>query len=311
MIDPLVATIGVGFLCAVVAGPAVTYGVHLLPHSWRRTTQWLVVAGALVVAIAAELWPGTRPEIGFVYVLAALPGFLAYLAFRTITAAALVSLAPLYFAIGLMTRDWPTYAPALALDRAIPVQPGWALVYGSLYVFIVPLPLFVVRQAELFRRAMRAYLAVMLVSYAGFLLYPTVAPRPLAVPGDGFAAWSLRLTYSIDPPHGCFPSLHVAYSFVSALTCFRVHRGVGLGALLWATLTGVSTLFTKQHYVVDVIAGMLAAYAAYLIFLRGYPREAVADNDRHRAPVRALAVMAIFATIVAGFWIAHRLQLLD
>jgi membrane-associated phospholipid phosphatase len=244
----------------------------------------------------------------FVYVLAALPGLVAFLAFRTLAASALVSLAPLYFVIGELTRGRPAYTPDVALDAAVPLQPAWMLVYGSLYVFIWILPVLVVRQRELFRRAMQAYLTVMLLSYVGFLLYPTLAPRPDDVPGDGFAAWSLRLAYSLDPPHGCFPSLHVAYAFVSALTCARVHRGVGACAGIWAALIGVSTLYTKQHYVVDALAGALAAYVAYVLFLRGYPREAVPEHDRRRAPVRALAVAGIFGIAVAGFWVAYRYQ---
>jgi len=93
---------------------------------------------------------------------------------------------------------------------------------------------------------------------------------------------------------------------VSALTSYRVHRGVGLAALLWATLIGASTLFTKQHYVVDVIAGALMAFAAYALFLRGYPREAVAPIDRRRAPLRALGFVGIFASVVAFVWVLYR-----
>jgi len=249
-----------------------------------------------------------RSPVGgvFVYLLAALPGLVAFLAWRTLLASTLVSLAPLYFVIGELTRGWPTYAPDVALDRALSLQPTWMLVYGSLYVFVVVLPLLVVRQQELFRRAMQAYLMVMIVSYVGFLLYPTAAPRPAQVLGDGFSAWSLRLAYSLDPPHGCFPSLHVAYSFVSALTCYRVHRGVGAVAVLWAALIGVSTLYTKQHYIADILAGIFVAYVAYVLFLRRYPREAVAESDRRRAPFRALGVIGIFGIIVAGFWVAYQ-----
>jgi membrane-associated phospholipid phosphatase len=154
---------------------------------------------------------------------------------------------------------------------------------------------------------MQAYLMVMIVSYVGFLVYPTVAPRPAQVFGDGFSAWTLRLAYSLDPPHGCFPSLHVAYSFVSAFTCYRVNRGVGVAAAVWATLIGISTVYTKQHYVVDVIAGALVAYVADVLFLRTYPRDAVAENDRRRAPFRALAVIGIFGIAVAGVWLAYRI----
>ena len=227
MPDALVVAVGIGLVGSVVAGPAVAYGLQLLPQRWRRTAEWLLIAGAVVVAVLADLLPRSWGGGVFVYVLAALPGLVAFLAWRTLLASTFVSLAPLYFVIADLTRGRPTYTPEIALDRALSLQPAWMLVYGSLYVFILLLPVLVVRQQELFRRGLQAYLMVMLVAYVGFLLYPTAAPRPAEVLGDGFAAWSLRLAYSLDPPYNCFPSLHVAYSFVSALTCYRVHRGVG------------------------------------------------------------------------------------
>jgi membrane-associated phospholipid phosphatase len=147
----------------------------------------------------------------------------------------------------------------------------------------------------------------LILAYIGFALYPTAAPRPEVVSGDGFAAWTLRLAYAVDPPYNCFPSLHVAYAFVSALTCYRVHRGVGMVAALWAALTGISTLYTKQHYVVDVIAGAASAYAAYLLYLRSYPREVVPENDRRLAPYRALSAVGLCGVMIAGFWVAYRM----
>jgi membrane-associated phospholipid phosphatase len=310
VVDPLLAAVGIGLVGSVLAGPAVAYGLQLLPQQWRRTTEWLLIAGAVVVAVLADLFTeGPGAGGAFVYVLAALPGLIAFLAWRTLLASTFVSLAPLYFVIAAFTRGRATHAPEVALDRAVSLQPAWMLVYGSLYVVVVLLPVLVVRQRELFRRGLQAYLTVMLVAYAGFLFYPTAAPRPAEVFGLGFAAWSLGLAYSIDPPYNCFPSLHVAYSFVSALTCYRVHRGVGAAATLWAALVGVSTLYTKQHYVADVIAGALAACVAYVLFLRGFPRDAVADGDRRRAPFRAFSAIGIFAVMVACFWVAYRVQM--
>jgi membrane-associated phospholipid phosphatase len=306
--DPFAVAVTIGLLGAIVAGPAVAYGIELVPQRRRKTAEWLLILCALAAAVLLANAPVIGPSgFAYVYALAALPGLVAYLAFRTLLASALVSLAPLYFVIGELTRNWPAYAPAIAWDRAVSLQPAWMLVYGSLYVFVVIMPLLVVREPGLLRRAMQAYLSVMVVSYVGFLLWPTAAPRPADVPGEGFSAWSLRLAYSIDPPHGCFPSLHVAYSCVAALACYRVHRGVGVVAGLWAALIGVSTLFTKQHYIVDVIAGALAAYGAYLLFLRGHRREAIPDNDRRRAPLRAFAALGVFAVMVAGFWMAYRM----
>jgi membrane-associated phospholipid phosphatase len=307
MFDPLLG-VAIGLIGAVIAGPVVAYGLESLPERWRRTAAWALIVGAVTVAVGADLVADGPVDGAIVYVIAVLPGLIAYLAFRTLVLSALISLAPLYLVITSLTRGWPTYRPEVAVDRAVPLQPGWMLVYGSLYVFIGILPLMVVRQRELFRRAMQAYLTVMLVAYAGFLTYPTAAPRPDAVPGEGFGAWSLRLAYDIDPPHGCFPSLHVAYAFVSALAAYRVHAGVGTVAAVWAALIGVSTLFTKQHYLVDVIAGMAAALVAYAVFLRTYPRELVPERDRLRAPARALIVAALWAGAVGLFWLVYLLR---
>lgn len=308
MPDPHVAAVAIGLLGSVVAAPAVAYGLQFLPPQWRRTGHLLLINGAIVVALVVELMSDGPVGAVFVGVLAALPGLIAFLIWRTLLASTLVSLAPLYFAIGELTRGRSIHAPEIALDRLWPLEPEWMIVYGSLYVFIVVLPLMVVRQPALRRRAMQAFLMVMVVSYVGFLLYPTAAPRPAHVVGDGFSAWSLRHTYLVDPLYNCFPSLHVAYAFVSALTCFRVHRGVGAAAGLWAALIGISTLYTKQHYVVDVIAGTLTAYIAYVLFVRSYPREAVSESDRRQAPFRALAVIGIFGILLAGIWVSYRFQ---
>lgn len=218
---------------------------------------------------------------------------------------ALAALVPMYMAIAVWTPGRTLFMPELAFDRAVPLQPAWAPVYASQWVFSF-LPVFVVRGVELRRRVVLAYLTVVITAYAGFLLYPTVAPRPADVPGDGIFAHSLRSVYDLDPPYNCFPSLHVAYSFLAALTSYRVHRGLGLAALLWAVLIGISTLYTKQHYVVDVIAGVLMAYSASAVFLRGFPRAQLSHEDQRLAPMRALAVPGIFAIVVACFWFAYR-----
>jgi len=217
-------------------------------------------------------------------------------------------LVPFYIVIPELTSGRAVHVPALALDRIVPLQPTWALVYGSLYLFLILLPVFVVRQEEQIRRTFLAYLMVWIVAYVCFLVYPTMAPRPAKVIGEGFAVWGLRFLYSADPPYNCFPSLHVAHSFVSALTCYRVHRGVGIAAALCASFVGVSTLYTKQHYIADVITGIFLACAAYLVFLRSYPREAVPELDRRLAPVLALGFIGIHGLMVACFWVAYRMS---
>jgi membrane-associated phospholipid phosphatase len=217
----------------------------------------------------------------------------------------LVGMVPFYIFIAGPALGRTQHAPAIALDGAIPLVPTWSLIYGALYAFLIALPVFVVREEELLRRVVWAYLAVWITAYICFLVYPTVAPRPEAVADTGFGAWGLRLLYGMDPPYNCFPSLHVAHSFVSALACFRVHRGVGIAAMVSASLVGLSTLFTKQHYVLDVIAGVLMAVVAYTILVRS--RAQVPELDRQVAPVFAWVILGSAGLGLTGCWIAYRL----
>jgi membrane-associated phospholipid phosphatase len=214
----------------------------------------------------------------------------------------LVSLVPLYIFIALWIHDRALHLPQLSFDRRIPLQPAWALLYGALYLFLILLPVLLVRHDELIRNAVRAYLFIWITAYAVFIFYPTAAPRPVSVLGEGFSYWGLRFLYSADPPYNCFPSLHVAHSFVSAIVCYRVHRKVGLFTLACALLVGISTLFTKQHYIVDVIAGILLACIAAFIFLRS----PVPVEEEHRAaPALAMGTLLAISFGVGCFWIFY------
>jgi membrane-associated phospholipid phosphatase len=217
----------------------------------------------------------------------------------------LVALVPFYIFIPFLLPRETRYVPALALDRAIPLIPMWALVYGALYVFLILLPIFIVRQDEPIRRTVYAYLLIWLTAYVFFAFYPTAAPRPPIVIGEGFAVWGLRALYSSDPPYNCFPSLHVAHSFVSALACARVHRTLGVVATVCATLVALSTLFTKQHYILDVIAGVLLAFAAWAIFLRKTPQEPIPAFDRRVAPALALCIAGLVLLGLTGYLLTY------
>lgn len=224
----------------------------------------------------------------------------------TISMVALALIVPLYLFIGW---EWvpgrTVYVPAVWLDDALPVEPAWSVVYLSLFLAAL-LPVFVVHQQELVRRTVNAFLATWLVAYVFFVAYPTIGPRPSGIViGDGFSEWLLRSIYASDVRYNCFPSLHVAQCFLAAFACDRIHRGVGAAAGLWAALVGIATLYTKQHYVLDVIAGTLLACIAYRVFLRGYPREATPELERRLAPHLALGAVAAYGLLVGIMWVAY------
>lgn len=224
-----------------------------------------------------------------------------------VPAVALMVLVPCYLVIPAMTSGRTLHLPELALDRVVPVQPAWAVIYLSYFIFPL-LTVIVVRQEELIRRTFLAWLAVWITGYACFLVYPTILPRPSGELGPGFFAWFLQGVWDADAPRNCCPSLHVASPFVAALAIWRVHRGTGLAVGTWAGLIALSTLFTKQHYVADVVSGILLAGGAGAVFLHNCPREPLAENDRRAIPVLVLGVIGAYALVVAGLWVAYLMR---
>lgn len=222
----------------------------------------------------------------------------------TVPMVALFAIIPFYLFTGAALHGRELHIPAVDLDYWLPLVPAWSFVYWSLFLAAL-LPVFVVHQQDLVRRTILAFLFAWLAAYAVFLVYPTVSMRPARWPGDGFSDWGMRLILATDVRYNCFPSLHVAQCFLAAFACQRVHRGVGAAAVAWASLVAVSTLLTKQHYVLDVVAGVALAYAGYLIFLRGFPRNATPERERRYAPVLALLAVAVYATFVAAWAILY------
>jgi membrane-associated phospholipid phosphatase len=222
----------------------------------------------------------------------------------TVPMVALFAIIPSYLVIGAWVSGGPVHVPELALDRALSLSAPWSIVYGSLFCAAI-LPVFVVHQQELIRRTILAFISIWLFADICFLVYPTVGPRNPKVVGDDFFVWALRVIYDSDHRYNCLPSLHVAQCFLAAFVCYRVHRGVGAVAGVWASLVGLSTLYTKQHYVLDVVTGALLAYVAYLAFLRSYPREAVSEADRRLAPVLAVGAFGLYGIFVIIFWLLY------
>ena len=66
-------------------------------------------------------------------------------------------------------------------------------------------------------------------------------------------------------------------------------------------------MFTKQHYVADVITGTLLACAAYAVFQRNCPIEPLSEFERRAAPALLLGVIGIYGLVIAGLWVAYRM----
>ncbi|MEI6291179.1 MAG: phosphatase PAP2 family protein [Chloroflexota bacterium] len=148
-------------------------------------------------------------------------------------------------------------------DRAIPYIPLFALVYFSTYIFVIQ-PFFVISNPRQFNVMVISFAVISLLYSTFHAIVPSKVERIENVKQDGISGRMLDVFQGICQPYGNFPSLHVGLSVPVVMANYLVFglKG-GLIALFCAILIAVSTLFTKQHYIMDVLAGFMGGLLIY------------------------------------------------
>lgn len=167
----------------------------------------------------------------------------------------------------------PQLLPLSRLDLAIPLVPWTVFIYTSEYVFF--LLSYILLSNDLNRnRYLWTFIAICICSMFIFGLFPTTFPRDLyPIPKDTapfVAKYFANLRLSDDPSNS-FPSQHVCCCYLTAFAFLprSEARWKLYAALFWATAVAVSTLTTKQHYLIDVIAGLtMAGIASYFFYVK-------------------------------------------
>lgn len=154
----------------------------------------------------------------------------------------------------------------LPLDNLLPFIPAFSLAYVAMY-FMGFLPFFTVRNTSYLRKVALGYIILGGISFLIFALFPVKMIRPDFAAEHGFELL-VSIIYHIDLPYNTFPSLHVIQVFFAALVVRKVNKRAGNYAFLLAVPISLSTLLIKQHYVLDLAAGLLIAVVGYLVFAR-------------------------------------------
>jgi membrane-associated phospholipid phosphatase len=96
-----------------------------------------------------------------------------------------------------------------------------------------------------------------------YILFPTYVVHP-DIGGNDILSKLLLLLISLGGDHDALPSAHV---YLSVLLALFYGKWYPRYRWLWACIVIIiafSTLFTRQHYVADVIAGITTAWLGYL-----------------------------------------------
>jgi membrane-associated phospholipid phosphatase len=163
-----------------------------------------------------------------------------------------------------------TTMPLTTIDHAIAFRPESLALYFSLWVYVSLGPGLIGDRRELFSYGLAAA-GLGAVGLAIFVVWPT------AVPGFDID-WSQHrgfgFLHTVDATGNACPSLHVAFAVFTAAWIDRALRLLGAGRVArginWVWCAGIlySTVATRQHVALDVIAGAVLGATAAVLHLR-------------------------------------------
>ncbi|MDB4866761.1 MAG: phosphatase family protein [Cohnella sp.] len=166
--------------------------------------------------------------------------------------------------------DQDVYSLLTAYDQAIPFIKYFALPYvvWILYIYVCLLYFFK-KDLSVYYRALLTYIVCTLTCYAIYSVFQTTVPRP-DLTGDDPFTWLVNYIYDRDQPFNCFPSIHCFSSYMMMrlvwTSSFRNKWNVTLITGM-STLIILSTLFMKQHVILDALAGILLVETSMAIML--------------------------------------------
>lgn len=155
-------------------------------------------------------------------------------------------------------------------DRLIPFCEWFIFAYISWYVTMpAALIVLMLRDREAFLKLCFMMFGGMTIALFVYLIAPNGINLRVPVNGSNIACTLCRILQSADTPTNVCPSIHVSSSVAIDLAIRRSellknNGAVKAGSIAVCVLICVSTLFVKQHSIVDVIAGAALTVILYI-----------------------------------------------
>jgi len=173
----------------------------------------------------------------------------------------MLSIPMLNIIYGLLNNtDRGVYSMVTDLDLHTPFLKIFVIPYIIWYFFIFgTLVFFCFKDKKLYYRTLTAVNLGLLACYGIYFIFQTHVPRPELV-GHDFLTKLVALVYSNDQPYNAFPSIHVLMSFlmIKGINKYQGKNYLNMSIVyLNVILIILSTLFIKQHVILDVFAAIV------------------------------------------------------
>ncbi len=161
-----------------------------------------------------------------------------------------------------------------AMDDWIPFCEFFVVPYVLWYGYIVLTLLhMLLYNIELFRRLSKYIIITQMTAIVIYIFLPSRQDlRPLDFPRENACTQLISLLYAVDTNTGVCPSMHVAISIALASAWIK-ENGTGTAwrvcLVAFAVLVCLSTVFIKQHSVLDALAALpICLFAEWFCYHR-------------------------------------------
>jgi membrane-associated phospholipid phosphatase len=177
------------------------------------------------------------------------------------------------------------YQPTLVLQAAVArltdadlIDDIGSIVYATHFLLPIAVAAWLwTKDRQVFRRFGLTLVILCALAFVTYVIAPTTPPwlaQPTSVrhliedtiQRSGLPANLVWLYSHHDYNlYAAFPSLHAGFPVIAAFAAWQRSRGMGLLLAAWAIVVWVSVVYLGEHYVADVVGGIVYAVAAIVI----------------------------------------------
>lgn len=164
----------------------------------------------------------------------------------------------------------PKYIVHTALDDRIPFVKEFAVPYLLWFLYIAFGIIYIgTHSCKEFYKLLIFLGGGMSVTYALYMIFPNAQDLRPVITGNDFFSWLMKIIYASDTPTNVCPSVHVinAIAVNSALQHSNYFAKIKFGkpaSHIFTIIVCLSTVFIKQHSILDVALGIVVAALFYI-----------------------------------------------
>ena len=184
-----------------------------------------------------------------------------YFLFLLFQLASFFSLSPVF-----QKHSLNVWSPKTVFDSYIPFWPFMVIPY-MFYIPLLITPLFLSLEKKYLNLLAIQLFSASIINYAcSFFISAQISSRAILTESSShFFLKLVEYLYSVDVGSCLFPSMHVMHPLLISFCLWKIRhklRGIILTAALGLS---VSTVFVKQHFFLDSVAGVLFAWIIFYL----------------------------------------------